>query len=951
MSYNSELSASRAQRLQKLCEDEHLNSLVFILGLDSRRNKLDEKVFFWLFKGMSGSEKLESSYLPLSYEEVAWVVTPYSIDIFIGSACGDKKDTDKIYEEILNISSSWKGVNLYRVTEEEIQDSEEAETTKVLWFIRRMRKLIGDTGACGSAIETWPLIQAYALDMFGLGFFSASHSPRDVSQSIVKLFAEFDSTVIHSLIFDSIPRLENSFIQTVDLITKKNYTIKRPELTQQHIAECIEIPFQYAMLQSTQHKLYEPSVQFWGNVKEKRDIGHSHSVTLLGVCGVSSSICGRTWFFIPHGMGKLLYEYQISDDIMGLIMLYKTIYTKCRDIISKVVNTTETKLREEFVESVMNDSMFASFPHLHSGLNQLKIEFRSFDAEGNSFEFSPSEYILHTVKVELNDISGLDGTNLGNLLFAESFLIKDDKFINLTSRIEELSVWDIRQEEKIKTGAIHRLALHENVTLKINDWPSLTGSLSVYSDYFIFNSVRLGKFNYRLNEFSKLSKHNNNGFILQKYEHTLILHLSSAAFSQILNVWNFEPESVPAPEPEAKSKHLWSSFLSEASSTRHEIESMGRIPMYIIQGLPVVGKALLAEALAKVTDCTLIQPKLSQAAHFNSRQWETLLDEAAGKLVVVVLPGFVSVQDVAHIIPDRFWVKGVIAKVHSDRVYESEHMDWLPGFPSTIYTANILVLEEGEQPVNKLLKRIKGMNNKLEVFTYKGVLGPGQSRAILDLSGVYLTAPPERPVFNLQCMFVRCNMTLIESKLRQKMLNWERNDEGSLADRLRWEREMQVLMIKGCVKLTGKKVETTNPEQIYNIVGNTKSLYSWSGHSDELGILFIGRNLDSEKLYQIILDTRANTTKLPLKSKSNLTAEEIRNIEARLPPADDFFFDGSYWIDPEGNTLSQHPYLEESIINYLEIENERIGEFNRRLQKEISLLRKDNEKRKIHIIF
>ena len=60
---------------------------------------------------------------------------------------------------------------------------------------------------------------------------------------------------------------------------------------------------------------------------------------------------------------------------------------------------------------------------------------------------------------------------------------------------------------------------------------------------------------------------------------------------------------------------------------------------------------------------------------------------------------------------------------------------------------------------------------------------------------------------------------------------------------------------------------------------------------------------------------------------------------------------GTYWIDPEGNKQAQHPYLEDSILNYLEAENEKIGDFNRSLQKEISILRKENEKRKIHIIF
>lgn len=71
MSYTPSSSQKRAKKLQTLCGDLNLKALVFILGLDSKRNKLDEQVFFWLFKGFSGQNKLNSVSVPYKYEEVA----------------------------------------------------------------------------------------------------------------------------------------------------------------------------------------------------------------------------------------------------------------------------------------------------------------------------------------------------------------------------------------------------------------------------------------------------------------------------------------------------------------------------------------------------------------------------------------------------------------------------------------------------------------------------------------------------------------------------------------------------------------------------------------------------------------------------------------------------------------------------------------------------------------
>ena len=50
-----------------------------------------------------------------------------------------------------------------------------------------------------------------------------------------------------------------------------------------------------------------------------------------------------------------------------------------------------------------------------------------------------------------------------------------------------------------------------------------------------------------------------------------------------------------------------------------------------------------------------------------------------------------------------------------------------------------------------------------------------------------------------------------------------------------------------------------------------------------------------------------------------------------MEPNDDYVFDGTYYIDPEGRKTFEHPDLETYVCMYLEEENDRIGDFNRKL--------------------
>jgi hypothetical protein len=248
MSYSAAISKERAAKLQALCASKGLTSLIFTVGLDCNRNKLNTQVFNWLFKGVTGSTALENSGLDFDYEEIAWIVTPDSVEIYIGGVTGDLDLSQKIYEEILDISITWKGVNVYLAGAQDLEDADIGEATKVLWFVRRMKTLLGPTGACAGNVETWPIVQAYALDFFEQGFFSMKHPIADISIDIEAFFTELDPAAVYIITHEHIPRLGRSFNEAEAILNKANNPKNRYNLKITSVENCITIPFEYAML-------------------------------------------------------------------------------------------------------------------------------------------------------------------------------------------------------------------------------------------------------------------------------------------------------------------------------------------------------------------------------------------------------------------------------------------------------------------------------------------------------------------------------------------------------------------------------------------------------------------------------------------------------------------------------------------------------------------------------
>ena len=82
-----------------------------------------------------------------------------------------------------------------------------------------------------------------------------------------------------------------------------------------------------------------------------------------------------------------------------------------------------------------------------------------------------------------------------------------------------------------------------------------------------------------------------------------------------------------------------------------------------------------------------------------------------------------------------------------------------------------------------------------------------------------------------------------------------------------------------------------------------------------------------------------NQTK-KLRSRNNISKDEVERLKVQhlgdfLPEG--WFFDGTYYLDYNGNKEVVHPNLDGIIQNYIDMQNDEIGGYNREVQKFIKM--------------
>lgn len=928
MSYSSELSRLRAAKLQQLCANRDLQCLVFILGLDSKRNKLDESAFFWLFKGVTGLSRLASSSVPLDYEELAWVVTPGSVEIYIGSACNNTKQTEAIGRAIELVSASWLGVQVYKLTTEEVQDSDLGQESKILWFTRRLSRLKGKVGMCASSeVDRWPLVQAYALDMFGLSFFTRSHKVSDISEDLLKLFAELDEAALHTMIKEQLPRLERSFHQTSEYINQSKAPEGRGLLQANDVKETLAFSFDYARIQSEDQAPQEPWVKFGPGVTELKDCS---IVSLQGVCGESGMLFCRTWFVAPHNSSL---SYWSDPDIRSAMNAYLEMSRALSAAIEKAAQLSEEDLKQRVILELFKfDWEGVSRPIKEALRYNSAVTLQSLDADGKPVPYDPAKLLLHSLRLTVSNITRDSGELLGSLEIADSYVTLHDRTLKLTSRIKILDMWDNRIDKlELRPSPLDQFA----VTLSI-EGVEAEGSLMVFEGSWVHSSLKLGAITCDLSEFSRVSQTPDSWLAFSNGVTQVYLQTNPAQFLRLKSQYNFDSELIPQPLAIE-----YSNPLMKLKPVRKEIEeATGSTAVYIVTGVLGAGTNKLGEQLAKYSDAELLKPSLPQCASFDLEFWASSLQEVTSDKVVVVLPAFCTASNLIPLLRSDMYVACVVVKVSDKRILSGRRKDFFIGFQAQLAAADICILEEFRQ--STVQSFIKAINPEITIISARGPISPDQARFIFNQPGSSIAQSPVVVLEDYESLYLRCEIPLRQVKLENRLRTLESLDEGVLSLRMRWEIDMEIIAFKGNLVLLPGESTSIKKASAYQVSGGITGLNVRPSHATEFGLVFIGRKLNRDKLIEVLLNSRAFADKIMVKTRDTLTEEEVRAIESNMPPPDNFFFDGNYYIDSDGTRMIRHPYLEQEIELYIEDENERIGEFNRKLQKETSQLQRLN---------
>lgn len=124
-----------------------------------------------------------------------------------------------------------------------------------------------------------------------------------------------------------------------------------------------------------------------------------------------------------------------ETDLHGLIYVYKDIVYAVRTAI--VEGGSIEKIKEKIFFEIYKDKVLMKFHHMLDSIRSAQISFLSYNADGNAVEFNEN-LPLHSLLFKASNVGSQDFGNLGEIIFGESFIIKNGKTIILTENVKEI---------------------------------------------------------------------------------------------------------------------------------------------------------------------------------------------------------------------------------------------------------------------------------------------------------------------------------------------------------------------------------------------------------------------------------------------------------------------------------------------------------------------------------
>ncbi|CAD8074327.1 unnamed protein product [Paramecium primaurelia] len=449
----------RIKKIEKVCIKENVDGLLIINGIDSKDNYEYTKLMNWVFLGHSGIEIETNEYLDNTLSETIFIITKDHMRAYC-----DQQGFKQLKPCLLQMPN----LKLFVPTIKEDENKDESEVLKMAQFVKMMQglKRIGVLlpQEKNRNIEKWPIIQGYGL--LGNGFFSMQHEIVNMTERINQLYKPHDKHSMKNLINVISQRLNGHVSGSLQLLSEIPIK-KRPAVTNEQMVEIFLDTFEIEdnKYVKRNNKLI-PTVTF-GNCSSQEKL--PLHLTMESSDLYSSLRFSRTYFLTKQVCRENViipihddfehfvkeYQYQIVEhsyhkDECLLIEIYKTLIESfysalqmiCQDyrkmtnqlifeLCQERLNPTLTNYQLQF----LNDNLIVSVSSYNSFGEEVPINFK----DPISFKLTPQFF---SIRLEYKSIPSqvVKGTILGNVIFSDSFILQENCYYIITSKIPHLQI-------------------------------------------------------------------------------------------------------------------------------------------------------------------------------------------------------------------------------------------------------------------------------------------------------------------------------------------------------------------------------------------------------------------------------------------------------------------------------------------------------------------------------
>lgn len=187
--YTSQDFLFRLKSLRNLVVQKSCDAILIINGPHGGENEEASKLTNWLFQGFIGHKLFTNTVEDEMWDESMFLITKNKFYGFLYPT---------LYNKYITFFLQIPNAYFYVPTQEEVDESpDDLENTKVREFLRFINDYaIFCVPAKGNrnmqVVEKWPMIQAYAIDGVGGGFFTQRNRVVDVYTDLYELYMKND---------------------------------------------------------------------------------------------------------------------------------------------------------------------------------------------------------------------------------------------------------------------------------------------------------------------------------------------------------------------------------------------------------------------------------------------------------------------------------------------------------------------------------------------------------------------------------------------------------------------------------------------------------------------------------------------------------------------------------------------------------------------------------------